>query len=313
MKKSSIIVRVPATTANLGPGFDAMGLALDLWNETEFSLTVPKPGSAGRKTEDGGLVVEISGEGRGVLRTDSGNLLVRSARTLFERREEQFPDGLTICCKNAIPLGSGLGSSAAAIVAGLMGANGLLGQPYGQMDILRLAAEIEGHPDNAGPAVLGGLIVAVMIGHQVVVRKIEAAPLAAVVVVPDFDLPTPAARAALPKLVALKDAVYNLGRSVLVAEALRNGDLELLGQVMDDRLHQPYRLKLIPGAAHALAAARQAGAAAAAISGAGPGMIAFGRGDMAPVGAAMQSAFQSAGLTARSWVLSTSELGAHIR
>ena len=309
----NVTVRVPATTANLGPGFDALGLALDLWNEAEFSLPVPQSGAVGRKAEGGGLVVEISGEGQGVLRTDSGNLLVRSARMLFERSGQAFPAGLHICCKNAIPLGSGLGSSAAAIVAGLMGANALLGHPCGQMDILHLATEIEGHPDNAGPAVLGGLIVAVMIGRQVVVRKIEVSPLAAAVVVPDFDLPTPAARAALPKQVALKDAVYNLGRSALVVEALRTGDLELLGQVMDDRLHQPYRFKLIPGAAAALAAARQAGAAAAAISGAGPGMIAFGRGDMAPIGAAMQAAFQSAGLTARCWVLSTSDIGANIR
>ena len=289
-----------------------MGLALDLWNETEFRLAAPEPGSARRKPGGGGLVVEISGEGEGILRTDSGNLLVRSARMLFERSEQAFPAGLRICCKNAIPLGSGLGSSAAAIVAGLMGANAIMGNPYGQMDILRLAAEVEGHPDNACPAVLGGLIVAVMIGHRVVVRKIEITPLAAVVVVPDFDLPTPAARAALPKQVAMKDAVHNLGRSALVVEALRTGDLDLLGQMMDDRLHQPYRLKMIPGAAAALAAARQAGAAAAAISGAGPGIIAFGRGDMAPVGVAMQAAFESAGLATRGWALSTTSRGAYI-
>jgi homoserine kinase len=299
----SILVRVPATTANLGPGFDALGLALDLWNETEFRLPGPDE-------KHSGLVIEISGEGQGMLRTDAGNLLVRSARALYERSGQAFPTGLHICCKNAIPLGSGLGSSAAAIVAGLMGANALLGHPYGQMDILRMAAETEGHPDNASPAVLGGLIVAVMIGHQVVARKIEVAPLAAAVVVPEFDLPTPLARAALPKQVALKDAVYNLGRSALVVEALRSGDLELLGKVMDDRLHQPYRLKLIPGAAEALAAARRAGAAAAAISGAGPGLIAFGQGNMAPVGAAMQAAFLSAGLLARCWTLAVSSTGA---
>ena len=300
---NSILIRVPATTANLGPGFDALGLALDLWNEAEFSLP---EGQAG----DGELMVEISGEGRGVLRTDAGNLLVRSARMLYERSGQPFPAGLRICCKNGIPLGSGLGSSAAAIVAGLMGANALLGHPFGQMDILRMAAETEGHPDNASPAVLGGLIVAVMIGHKVVARKIEVAPLAAAVVVPAFDLPTPLARAALPKQVPLKDAVYNLGRSALVIEALRAGDMELLGQVMDDRLHQPYRLKLIPGAAEALAAARRAGAAAAAISGAGPGMIAFGQGGMARVGAAMQSAFEAAGLAARCWILAVSPTGA---
>jgi homoserine kinase len=147
---------------------------------------------------------------------------------------------------------------------------------------------------------------------RVVARKIEIPSLAAAVAVPEFNLSTHAARAALPKQVSLADAVFNLGRAALVVEALRTGDLELLGRVMADRLHQPYRLPLIPGAAAAIQAALQAGASAAALSGAGPGVVAFGRVDMAPVAAAMQAAFQSAGLSARTWVLSATSQGASI-
>ncbi|HEX7394774.1 MAG TPA: homoserine kinase [Anaerolineaceae bacterium] len=305
----NLTVRVPATTANLGPGFDALGLALDLWNTAEF-FTAP-PGQA--LGEVAGRVFEISGEGAAVLPTGSSNHILRAAQFLIGRAGQPFPPGLHICCSNCIPLGSGLGSSAAACVTGLLGANGLLGNPFSLLDILQMASEIEGHPDNAGPAVLGGLVVAVMEGGQIIARKIPIFPLAVAVVVPEFDLSTQMARVALPKQVTMPDAVFNLGRTALVVEALRTGDLELLGQVMDDRLHQPYRLKLVPGAEAAITAARQAGASAAALSGAGPGVVAFGRAEMAPAATAMLAAFQSAGLTARAWVLSTSDLGANIR
>ena len=300
---NSLRVRVPATTANLGPGFDALGLALDLWNETEFTL--PEP-------DQSGIRLEISGEGAGALPTDSSNLIVRSAQFLYERCGQPFPPDLCIRCTNRIPLGSGLGSSAAAVVSGLLGANGLLGRPCSPLEVLAMATEIEGHPDNAGAAVLGGLEVVVMENGQVVARKIEISALAVAVAVPEFNLPTHAARAALPRQVSLADAVFNLGRTALVIESLRTGDLDLLGWVMADRLHQPYRLPLIPGAEAAMLAALQAGASAAALSGAGPGVVAFGRVDMAPAAAAMQAAFQSAGLPARTWILSTTAHGASI-
>ena len=295
-----IRVKVPATTANLGPGFDALGLALDLWNEAEFT-----PGEKD-------WTVEVTGEGAGILPTDSTNLIARAARLLFERAGKPAPAGLRIRCTNRIPLGSGLGSSAAAAVAGLVGANALLDEPLDVIEILRLAAELEGHPDNAAPAILGGLVVAATQGKDVIARKIEIPVLSVIVVVPEFNLPTHAAREALPRQVALADAVFNLGRTALVVEALRSGDLALLGQAMQDRLHQPYRLKLIPGAEAALAAARQAGAAAAALSGAGPGVVAFGRGALEPISQAMRAAFGAAGLSARAWSLSVSSQGAQV-
>jgi homoserine kinase len=161
--------------------------------------------------------------------------------------------------------------------------------------------------------VLGGLVLTAMSGSgAVIARRVPAPPLAVAVAVPEFNLPTQAARAALPRLVPHADAAFNLARTALVVEALRCGDLALLGQVLEDRLHQPYRLPIIPGAIQALAAARQAGAAAAGISGAGPGLIAFGQGDLAPVAAAMEQAFCAAGLPVRSWLLSTTTLGVQV-
>jgi homoserine kinase len=320
----SFTVKVPATTANLGPGFDALGLALDLWNEAEFTspstpfhgvergeTLPPPPHEMGRGS--GGEVdwtVEVAGEGAGVLPLDATNLVARAARRLFERAGQAPPAGLRIRCTNRIPLGSGLGSSAAAVVAGLVGANALLAEPLDQPQVLRLAAVIEGHPDNAAAALLGGLVVVADNGGELIARKIEIPPLTVVVVVPAFNLPTHAARAALPGALPLGDAVFNLGRAALVVEALRTGDLDLLGFAMQDRLHQPYRLKLIPGAEAALAEARGAGAAAAALSGAGPGVVAFGREPLEPVSQAMLAAFHAAGLPARAWSLAVSAHGA---
>ncbi len=289
-------VRVPATTANLGPGFDCLAMALDLWNECRFELA------------PAGFQVEISGEGAGRLANDERNLLIQAFTGLYQARGAALPAGLRVACRNAVPLGSGMGSSASAVVAGLLAANHFLGGPAGVDELLVLANELEGHPDNAAAALYGGLVV---ISHQtggLLTRRFDVPALPAVIVLPDFGLPTREARAALPKQVTLKDAIFNLGRSALVVEALRSQDLDLLGQVMDDRLHQPYRLKLIPGAENALNAARQAGAAAAAISGAGPSLIAFLRpgSDGTAVAHAMQTAFRQAGLPSRAFALTAS-------
>jgi homoserine kinase len=296
-------VKVPATTANLGPGFDALGLALTLWNETAFETAK-------------GFSLRIEGEGADSLATDEENLVVRAARRAYETAGRQMPP-LAIRCRNHIPLGAGLGSSAAAIVTGLLGANTLLGDPLPSEAILNLAVEMEGHPDNVAPALLGGLVVSTVDGGKVIAHRIavgarQASPPQVTIAIPDFDFPTLAARAALPQQVPLKDAVHNISRSVLVAEALRTGDLELLGRAMDDALHQPYRLPLIPGAREAMEAAKRAGAAAVALSGAGPGLVAFSSGRDPGIGAAMARAFEAAGLTARNFQLEISERGAEV-
>src|SRR5262249_44105975 len=175
-------------------------------------------------------------------------------------------------CVNQIPLSSGLGSSAAAKLTGLLAANALLGKPLSSNEILNLATEMEGHPDNVAPAMLGGLVVSTMEAGNVIAHKIigeeNPPPIYITVVVPEFHLPTRESRTALPQQVSLKDAVHNISHTVLVAEAFRNGDVDLLSKVMTDTLHQPHRLPLIPGAQVAMNSAREAGASAAALSGA---------------------------------------------
>lgn len=294
-----VTIRVPATTANLGPGFDCLGLALDLWNKTTFRL--------GGK----GVRVSVAGEGAGVLPDNAANLIVQAFRRACHETGREAPEGLELSCENAIPLGSGLGSSAAAVVSGVAGANALLDLGLLPEDIIRIAVNIEGHPDNAAAAVHGGLVITAMEDVRLTVRAVQVQAIPAVIVLPEFHLPTQTARAALPRLVALVDVVVNIGRTALVVEALRSGDRELLYRAMVDRLHQPYRLPLIPGAQEALQHAWQRGIPAA-LSGAGPALIAFPGGEGEAITYAMRAAFAEAGLETRTWVLGISTQGIQI-
>ncbi|HSL43392.1 MAG TPA: homoserine kinase [Anaerolineales bacterium] len=305
-----ITIRVPATSANLGPGFDCLGLALDLWNDTVMTLAIE-------------YTVQVTGEGKERLVPGENNLIIRSAQKLAERVGKRLPP-FHVDCINRIPLSSGLGSSAAAKLTGLLGANVLLGKPLTKDEILQLATEMEGHPDNVAPALLGGLVVSTLDNGNVFTHKISVdgslspmgnfeAPIQVTVVLPDFRLSTREARAALPEQVPLKNAVHNISRAVLVTEAFRTGDLDLLGKAMTDSLHQPYRISMIPGAQAAMDAARRAGAAAVALSGAGPSLIAFSAEQNLDIGQAMQRAFEGAGLQARVFPLRMSNLGADVR
>lgn len=297
-------VRVPATTANLGPGFDVLGMALDLWNETLWS-----------SASDGRIQVTIVGEGEGVLPTDATNPIVAAALSLYERAGVACK-GFKVHCINRIPLGSGLGSSSAALLSGLLGANALLGEPFSREEILKMAIETEGHPDNVAPAMLGGLVVSILHEGRVISVKLPARanrkPIRAIFVLPELDFPTEYARSILPPKVDRQDAIYNISRSILVVEALRTGNLEMLGKAMDDRLHQPFRLPLIPGAISAMEAARRAGAAAIALSGAGPGLIAFSDDWNPKIGEAMRGEFERVGLRARIFYLRVTERGAMV-
>lgn len=254
-----IKIRVPATTANLGPGFDCLGLALNIWNEISFK-------SAEK------ISYQVTGEGAEKLNKGSRNLLTKAFTHVFEVCGKE-PKGAAIFAHNEIFMNSGLGSSAAAILAGLFGANEMLGKPMNEKLLLKLATEMEGHPDNAAPALLGGLVVSVLSGNEIITRRYEIPHLTTVIVTPTLDWPTRVARAVLPKSVSRKDAIYNIGRAVLVVDALQKGDLDLLQKIMDDRIHQPYRLKHISGGMSAYQTAKQFGAAA--LSGAGPSIIAF--------------------------------------
>ena len=299
-----ILVKVPATTANLGPGFDALGLALNLWNEAEFVLT-----------DDRRITVTVNGEGSNKLSANADNFVVESALQIFNLAKKNCT-GMRVNCTNRIPISSGLGSSSAAMLTGMLGANGLLGSPFTDEEILRLAIETEGHPDNVAPGMLGGLVASIVYEDRVTSLKLPAranrSPIHVTIVLPDFDFPTKQARAILPKQVERTDAIYNISRAVLVTEALRTGDLDLLGKAMTDKLHQPYRIPLIPGAQSAMEAARHAGAAAVALSGAGPSLIAFSSKQGKTIGSAMQRAFEQAGLTSRIFELEPSYEGAEV-
>lgn len=257
----------------------------------------------------------MQGEGEDVLPTNVENAVAEAALQLFDLTGKRCP-GLQIDCLNRVPLGSGMGSSSAAMLTGMLGANALLDNLLTNEDILKLAIETEGHPDNVAPAMLGGLVASIVHQDRVISMRLPAranhGAIRATVALPDFEFPTQHARAILPKQVERQDAIYNISRVVLVTEALRTGDLTLLGIAMKDSLHQPYRLPLIPGAVAALEAAKQAGAAAVALSGAGPGLIAFSSQFDTAIGEAMMQAFEAAGLSARIFELETSYEGAEV-
>lgn len=293
----TITIKVPATTANLGPGFDALGLALDLWNESVF-------------TPAADYTVYVEGEGRHRLSPGRNNRIVRAALKLAERLGRNLPPFI-VRSVNHIPLGSGLGSSAAAALTGLLAANALTGSDLSGEEILSLATEIEGHPDNVAPALMGGLVVSTLDEGKIIARKLTIAPLHITVVVPEFRFPTRQARNVLPKHVKLMDAVHNISRAVLVTEALRTGDLGLLANTMTDALHQPYRLPRIPGAEAAMYAMKEEGAAVA-LSGAGPSLVAFTE-MKSDAGAAAKRVFEAAGLSVKIFQLMASDRGAEIR
>jgi homoserine kinase len=291
-----IKIRVPATSANLGPGFDCLGMALDVWNEIAF-----EPAEK--------LTHHVIGEGAEKLNKGSRNLLTKAYAHLHEACGRPAR-GVTIKAHNYIPMSSGLGSSAAAIVAGLFGANEMLGNPVDVNGLLKLATEMEGHPDNVAPALLGGLVVSVMKQDEIITRRYEVPALTVVIVKPDVEWLTKTARAVLPKSVSRADAIHNIGRTTLVVDALRNGDLNLLRQVMEDRIHQPYRLRHISGGMAAYKCARQFGAAA--LSGAGPSIIAFVPPENAEKAKAeIQSIFEERGIKTKGMITTPSERGAY--
>ncbi len=300
--RRSCMVRVPATTANLGPGFDCLGLALDLWNEARFA-------TGGEE-----IVVRVTGEGADTLPWDAENLVAQAALRVYAEAGAAAPAGLAIDCDVRVPLASGLGSSSSAVVAGLLGANELLGRPFHRDQLLEWAADLEGHPDNVAAALIGGLTIVVRKDDRLLTKKILVPEVHVALAVPELPFSTRTARAGLPTEVPMTDAVFNLGRMPLVVEALRTGDFELLGQVMDDRLHQANRLKLIPGGRAAWVAAQTAGAAAVAISGSGPSLVAFVSlaSDANAVARAMADAFAAEGVAARPLGLAASAAGATV-
>jgi len=275
-------VRVPATTANLGAGFDCLGLALTLYNELEIHPA-------------GVTKLAIEGEGAGILPTDDSNLVLRTFRRAAEFAGRDFPP-VRVLCRNRIPLARGMGSSAAVLVSAAIAANRLFGEPLSRHQILHLVAKEEGHSDNVAPALLGGLVVSGVSGEEPVAHRIlPKRDLKVVLLIPDFHLETSKARGVMPDRVPVIDAVANLQNTALTALAFETGDYSLLESSLEDRLHQPYRKSLIPGFDSVLAAAKSAGAYGAALSGAGPTLAAFTLSSPEAVAEAMEAAYREHG------------------
>ncbi len=269
MTKRRVRVTVPASTANLGPGFDALGMAFQLFAVVEMQVS--------ETTE-----IVLNGSELQALAADKSNLLYQVAVQVFQQAGLPVPE-LNITATCDIPLTRGLGSSAAAIVGALVAANSLAGEPFTRDELFAMASRMEGHPDNVGASMFGGIVVATMPEEKnkpvPYVRFPPPTGLRVMVVIPDFWLSTEKARHVLPEVYSKQDVIYNVGHSSLLVAALAYGRLDLLAQAMRDRLHQPYRAELVPGLTDILEGAPRHGALGAALSGAGPTILLFYSGE----------------------------------
>jgi homoserine kinase len=300
MSFSPFKVSVPATTANLGAGFDCLGLALALRNEVEV-----RPSDTPR--------ICVEGEGKELLPANPDNLVWKTFRKGFQEMD-RAPPAVEMLCGNRIPLARGLGSSAAVRIAALMAANEVAGKPFDNDRILQIAVAEEGHPDNVAPALHGGMVVCGRDGDRTVSQRFEpASGIRVVLLIPDMTLETREARKVLPDTFSMADSVSNLQNTALTTVAFLTGDYSVLSTSLHDRLHQPYRKALIPGFDKTLEAARAAGAYGAALSGAGPTLAAFADRSEEAVAEAMQAAFaESGGGGSRTAVVEVDLLGAFV-
>ncbi|MFC3798324.1 homoserine kinase [Cohnella sp. GCM10012308] len=261
-----VVVRVPASTANLGPGFDSLGMALSLYAWVDLAPA--------ERT-----VVTLHGDHLEGVARDKSNLIYEVAQSVFARAGVELPE-LAIGIRSDIPLTRGLGSSASAIVGALVAANALIGEPLTQDDLFQMATALERHPDNVGASIYGGMIAAAWDGQRAAaVRFDPPAALRFLAAIPAFELATKSARGVLPRQVAREDAVFNVAHSSLLTAALATGRLDVLRHALRDKLHQPYRAPLIPGMERVLREAPERGALGAVLSGAGPTLLALAEAD----------------------------------
>lgn len=255
-----VVAKVPGSTANLGPGFDTLGMALSLftWVSLERSATTR---------------IHLLGDNMSGVQTDKSNLVYRVAQAVFQKAGAHVPE-LDIAISSDIPLTRGLGSSAAAIVGALVAANALIGDPLSQDELFQMATALENHPDNVGASLFGGIVAAAWDGMQAEYVRLNPPPgMEILVAIPEFQLSTKKARNVLPQQVSLTDAVFNVSHSSLLTAALAMGRMDVLRHAMRDRLHQPYRAALIPGMDIILKNAGDHGALGAVLSGAGPTLL----------------------------------------
>lgn len=286
---TKVRVTVPATTSNLGPGLNSMALALGLYNVVELSEI------------EYGLEFDLHGEGGDSLPDSPDNMVVRAAIEVF-RRARLVPGGLRVRLENNIPPGSGLGSSAAALLGGVVAANVLLGSPLDREELLRIAIDMDGRPNAATAALFGGLVISSYDGDELVYATVPVVPMYVVVVLPvEADRPRPDV---FPQSISLPDAVFSIGRANLVMRALSTGNYSLLRRAMQDRLHEPICQQCIPGYHQAVEIAHRYGAAAVSVSGLGPALVAFTEQEHEAIAHHMARAFERVtGSFARTWTL----------
>ena len=295
-----ITARVPATVANLGPGFDCLGLAVGLY----VDITI--------EAGNGRAGMEITGEGYDKLPTGRSNLVRRAIARYFDAVGRPLPP-YWLQMHNRIPISGGLGGSASAIVGGLLLANELCDGLLTRSELLEIATEIEGHPDNVGPALEGGLVVATMDdGHVVFVKVPTPRDLQAVVFVPDFAMPTAESRRILPRSVHRRQAIFNIGRTATLVAAMFSGRLDLLRVATQDQLHQPYRQQMFPAMPVFFNAALAVGARGAFLCGAGSALMALTDGAEQEVAAAFRRVGEEEGVAGRVAILEICEQGGEV-
>lgn len=298
--KKAIRVRVPATTANVGPGFDTLGIALKLYNEIDLTLSeIPR--------------VELLGE-IPVNQNHGAMKMIMGASRSFFRKIQSEEKGLTIRIRGDIPMSRGLGSSVTIRLGIVAGLNQLCDSPLKKNEVLDLVAELEGHPDNAAPAMLGGFVVSGIVDHQVVyLHKKLPKTLRFVAAIPEFEVETKKSRSLLPSTLPFTDAAHNVNRVALLVAAFWSGDYQTIGSFLEDRLHQPYRAKLIPQLFPVLNAAKLAGAIGGWLSGSGSTMMALTLSNAKKVGEAMQKAFRQSGGSCHCLILEVDNEGVRLK
>ena len=303
--KKSVTVRVPATSANCGPGFDSLGLALTLYNDFTFTIS----------DETFGFSLEVEGEGKDSFHASGRNMAFASFLAVWNKITDHKRIGIDVHMHNQVPKSRGLGSSSTAIVAGVTAASILSGANLTLDEILQEANAMEGHPDNVAPAIYGGFTISFQdngVAHTL--RTIPKMPLQFIAVVPDMQLSTHMAREAIPKEIPHPDAVFNSSRTALLVAALLENRPDLLQYALEDKLHQPYRAKLIPGLTEVFAAGEEAGAYKCIISGSGSTLLAYASPDKDgdAIGKAMVDAFAHCGQTAVYHILQLNTKGTEI-
>ncbi len=310
-KLPSVSVQVPATTANLGPGFDCLGAALALYNQFQFTALSPMG-----ENLPSILKIEVEGAEAERVQRDDRNLAYKAFCYFFRQRHQPVP-AVLIKIKLGVPLARGLGSSATAIVGGLMGANALAGSPLSPAELLDFAIALEGHPDNVAPALLGGCQLSVrdQTTQRWTVCPIHwASEIVPILAIPDFELSTQAARSVLPQQCSYSDAIFNLSHLGLLIRGLESARGEWIQTALQDRLHQPYRIALIPGFAEVHSAAMAAGAKGLVISGAGPTLLALSMAEAAStVAHQIQTAWHQSSITAEVVIAQVDSNGAIVQ